>query len=122
MCDPKCNSESQMIFEEGYFLTNNAIKWFWKQFMKNEDNFIDERFNLLLCDSKNKLPSTIIVTAGFDPLSDEAEEYAYLLHKNNNDVKQLHYPSLFHGFASMTRLKNADKAVCDFLSEYKKLL
>jgi hypothetical protein len=37
-------------------------------------------------------------------------------------VKQLHYPSLFHGFASMTRLKNADKAVCDFLSEYKKLL
>ena len=122
MCDPKCNSESQNIFEEGYFLTNNAIKWFWKQFMNNKDNSSDERFNLLLFDSKNKLPSTIIVTAGFDPLSDEAEEYAYLLHKNNNYVKQLHYPSLFHGFASMTRLKNADKAVCDFLSEYKRLL
>ena len=23
----------------------------------------------------------------------------------NNNVKQLHYPSMFHGFATMTRLK-----------------
>ena len=71
---------------------------------------------------KTTLPKTIIVTAGFDPLSDEAENYAFLLHKNGTFVKQLHYPSLFHGFASMTRLKAARKAVNDFLSEYKKIL
>jgi len=29
---------------------------------------------------------------------------------------------LFHGFASMTRLKAARKAVNDFLSEYKEIL
>jgi acetyl esterase len=55
-------------------------------------------------------------------LCDEAEKYAFLLHQNNNYVKQLHYPSLFHGFASMTRLKAAQKAVNDFLSEYKEIL
>jgi acetyl esterase len=37
-------------------------------------------------------------------------------------VKQLHYPSLFHGFASMTRLKAAKLAVNDFLAEYKEIL
>ncbi len=69
-----------------------------------------------------ELPKTIIVTAGFDPLSDEAEEYAFKIHENDNYVKQLHYPSLFHGFASMTRLKAAKKAVDDFLTEYKQIL
>ena len=68
------------------------------------------------------LPKTIIVTAGFDPLSDEAEEYAFKIHQNGNYVKQLHYPSLFHGFASMTRLKAAKKAVDDFLFHYKEIL
>ena len=58
----------------------------------------------------------------FDPLSDEAEKYAYLLHEKGNNVKQLHYPSMFHGFASMTRLNSAKIAVVDFLTEYKKIL
>jgi acetyl esterase len=79
-------------------------------------------FNLMKYKQEVKLPQTIIVTAGFDPLSDEAENYAFLLHNNGTFVKQLHYPSLFHGFASMTRLKAAKKAVDDFLSEYKKIL
>ena len=79
-------------------------------------------FNLMQYKQKVKLPQTIIVTAGFDPLSDEAENYAFLLHNNGTFVKQLHYPSLFHGFASMTRLKAAKKAVDDFLTEYKQIL
>ena len=53
---------------------------------------------------------------------DEAEEFAFLLHENDNTVIQLHYPSLFHGFASMTRLKSAKLAVDDFLREYKEIL
>ena len=73
-------------------------------------------------DFEKKLPSTIIVTAGFDPLCDEGEIYAYLLHKGKHNVKQLHYPAMFHGFASVTKLKAAQIAVEDFLREYKKIL
>ena len=73
-------------------------------------------------DTTIQQPKTILVTAGFDPLVDEAEEFAFLLHENDNTVIQLHYPSLFHGFASMTRLKSAKLAVDDFLREYKEIL
>ena len=55
-------------------------------------------------------------------IRDRQKKYAFLLHEKGIFVKQLHYPSLFHGFASMTRLKSANKAVNDFLSEYKKML
>ena len=122
MCDPGCNSESSLLFKEGYLLTKKAMEWFWDKFRRNLQDDENSSFNLLLLNPECKIPRTIIVTAGFDPLCDEAEKYAFLLHQNNNYVKQLHYPSLFHGFASMTRLKAAQKAVNDFLSEYKEIL
>ena len=122
MCDPNCDSESTELFKEGYLLTKNAMEWFWDKFRGSDKDNNLSTFNLMLLDSKKKLPKTIIITAGFDPLSDEGEKYAFLLHQNGNYVKQLHYPSLFHGFASMTRLKSAKKAVNDFLSAYKEIL
>ena len=122
MCDPKCNSRSIELFQSGYLLTKEAMIWFWEKFRKTSQDDTNKTFNLMLYTDDMELPKTIIVTAGFDPLSDEAEEYAFKLHENDNYVKQLHYPSLFHGFASMTRLKAAKKAVDDFLKEYKQIL
>ena len=122
MCDPSCSSESYTLFEENYLLTKKAMIWFWDKLINSKDNIDDECLNLMKVNLENKLPKTIIVTAGFDPLSDEAEKYAYLLHEKGNNVKQLHYPSMFHGFASMTRLNSAKIAVVDFLTEYKKIL
>ena len=122
MCDPKCNSQSIELFQSGYLLTKEAMIWFWEKFRKTSQDDANKAFNLMLYTDDMELPKTIIVTAGFDPLSDEAEEYAFKLHENDNYVKQLHYPSLFHGFASMTRLKAAKKAVDDFLTEYKQIL
>ena len=122
MCDPSCENESYELFKDKYLLTKKAMQWFWEKFKYNNKNESMNTFNLLLYKGVPKLPKTIIVTAGFDPLSDEGENYAFLLHQSGTSVKQLHYPSLFHGFASMTRLKAAKKAVNDFLHEYKKIL
>ena len=122
MCDPSCDNESYELFKDKYLLTKKAMQWFWEKFKYNNKNESMNTFNLLLYKGVPKLPKTIIVTAGFDPLSDEGENYAFLLHQSGTSVKQLHYPSLFHGFASMTRLKAAKKAVNDFLNEYKKIL
>ena len=122
MCDPSCDNESYELFKDKYLLTKKAMQWFWEKFKYNNKNESMNTFNLLLYKGVPKLPKTIIVTAGFDPLSDEGENYAFLLHQSGTSVKQLHYPSLFHGFASMTRLKASKKAVNDFLHEYKKIL
>ena len=122
MCDPKCQSESIELFKSNYLLTKEAMRWFWEKFRGTNKDDSNNLFNLNLIETNMKLPKTIIVTAGFDPLSDEAEEYAFKIHQNGNYVKQLHYPSLFHGFASMTRLKAAKKAVDDFLFHYKEIL
>jgi acetyl esterase len=122
MCDPNCKSESYDDLAEDFLLTKSTMIWFWRKFGNNEANKKDQSFNLLKLDTDLKMPNTIIVTAGFDPLCDDGEKYAYLLHKKGDKVKQLHYPNMFHGFASATKLKASRIAVDDFLREYKKIL
>ena len=101
---------------------NQDLFWFWDKFKDNEENKDDPLFNHLKFDLKKKFPATIIVTAGFDPICDEGNEYAEILKKQGTNIKVLNYPTLFHNFAFMTKLKAAKKAVHDFLDEYKKIV
>tara|TARA_B100001113_G_scaffold115108_1_gene93831 strand:- start:1154 stop:2191 length:1038 start_codon:yes stop_codon:yes gene_type:complete len=121
MTDPSCNSKSQNDFSEGYFLSQKAMIWFWEQLMESNNNLNDPAFNLTI-DPNVKLPKTLIITAGFDPLSDEGEAYARLLDSLDNEVQQIHYPHLIHGFVNMTALKAAKDATRDLLKTYKNFL
>ena len=121
MTDPSCNSKSQIDFKSGFLLSQKAMIWFWEQLMNSRDNLHDPVFNLTI-DSNKTLPKTLIITAGFDPLSDEGEAYARLLDNAGNEVQQIHYPHLIHGFVNMTALKAAKLATKDLLKTYKNFL
>ena len=121
MTDPTCNSKSQNDFSDGFFLSQKAMIWFWKQLMDSSKNLTDPAFNLTV-NPNVKLPKTLIITAGFDPLSDEGEAYARLLDSSDNEVQQIHYPHLIHGFVNMTALKAAKEATRDLLKTYKNFL
>ena len=121
MIDPLCNSKSQVDYDSGFFLSQKAMIWFWEQLMYSSENLHDPAFNLSI-DPEVSLPKTLIITAGFDPLSDEGEAYARLLDNIGNEVQQVHYPHLIHGFVNMTALKAAKDATRDLLKTYKNFL
>jgi acetyl esterase len=121
MTDPLCNSKSHVDFASGFLLSQKAMIWFWEQLMNSRENLTDPVFNLTI-DPKANLPKTLIITAGFDPLSDEGESYARLLDEIGNEVQQIHYPHLIHGFVNMTALKAARDATKDLLKTYKNFL
>ena len=112
MIDPLCNSKSQVDYDSGFFLSQKAMIWFWEQLMYSSENLYDPAFNLSI-DPEVSLPKTLIITAGFDPLSDEGEAYARLLDNIGNEVQQVHYPHLIHGFVNKTALKAAKEATKD---------
>ena len=121
MIDPLCNSKSQVDYASGFFLSQKAMIWFWEQLMYSSENLHDPVFNLSI-DPEVSLPKTLIITAGFDPLSDEGEAYARLLDNIGNEIQQVHYPHLIHGFVNMTALKAAKDATKDLLKTYKNFL
>ena len=83
--------------------------------MDSSKNLTDPAFNLTV-DPNVKLPKTLIITAGFDPLSDEGEAYARLLDSSDNEVQQIHYPHLIHGFVNLTALNSAKIAALDIIT------
>ena len=50
------------------------------------------------------------------------EAYALKLHNAGFYLKQLHYPSLFHGFISISLLRTARRAMEDMIDTLKKEL
>jgi len=123
MVSPSLDFPSLERLGENFLLTKEQMKWFWHYFRAEEANNLDSRFDLLKIDNNNKFDTkTVIITAGFDPLCDEAEAYAAKLNDMEKNVKQIHYPSLFHSFINITRLKTAKLATKDIFREIKRNL
>ncbi len=85
---------------EGYFLTKDLMKWFWDHYVPNAKDRADSRVSPIQANLEN-LPPAWLLTAGFDPLCDEGQDYARALCKAGNRVNSLHVPDTIHGFFTM---------------------
>ncbi len=64
-------------------------------------DFTDARASPLLAKHHGGLPPAIIVTAGFDPLRDDGEDYVAALESAGVQVVHIHAANLVHGFMNM---------------------
>lgn len=87
---------------EGYFLTKNAVAWFWSQYVEDEADRTDPRASPLRAEDLSNLPPALVVTAEFDPLRDEGEAYALRLQEAGVAVDAIRYDGMIHGFFQMT--------------------
>lgn len=70
-----------------------------------------------------KMPPTVMASAGFDPLRDSDRAYAAKLRKAGVRVVELEYPALRHGFMQHTRVtKEADRASRESAAAFGKLV
>ncbi len=108
--DDSLDTPSYEAFGQGYFLTRADMEWFWNLYVKDPS----DRDNPLCCPSKAKsvdgLPPALIVTAEFDPLRDEAEQYAQRLKAAGVPVTLKRYDGMIHGFFRLGHL--VERARC----------
>jgi acetyl esterase len=87
---------------EGYFLDRAVMKWFGGHYVPKGVKLDDPRLSPLSAADFSKLPPAYIVTAGFDPLKDEGAAYAKRLKDAGVAATHVEYPSMIHGFISMS--------------------
>jgi len=97
----------------GYLLTTAAMAQFIEWYVPDPAARSDWRASPLHATSHAGVAPAFIVTAGYDPLRDEAIAYAALLTEAGVDVEHRHYPDMIHGFARMGGRIDAGIAALD---------
>ena len=91
---------------DGYLLTAEAMHWFWDHYAPAPADRRNSYASPLLAEDLSGLPATLVMTAEFDPLRDEGEDYARALAKAGVDARFVRYEGFIHGFFAHTRTIN----------------
>lgn len=101
---------SRKLFADGYFLTERMINWFGRQFLGPRPEAWGDPGSLFGgAQDLSGLAPAIVVTAGFDPLRDEGEDYAANLAQAGVPTVLRRFDGLIHGFANMTGISTASR-------------
>ncbi|MCY3622203.1 MAG: alpha/beta hydrolase [Gammaproteobacteria bacterium] len=88
---------------EGYLLTAEAMHWFWDHYAPTRNDRRHPYASPLLADDLSRLPPALVMTAEYDPLRDEGEDYARALANAGVDARFVRYDGFIHGFFAHTR-------------------
>jgi acetyl esterase len=98
---------SHRRFAEGYLLTRATMRWFAEQYLRGAEDAAHWCASPLQRADLAGLPPALVLTAGFDPLCDEAIAYARRLRRHGVKVCRRHRPDQLHGFLLMGRVVRA---------------
>jgi acetyl esterase len=111
--DHEFTSVSMQENAEGYYLTRDAMRWFYDRYLNDAAEGDDPRVSPIRNPDLSGLPPAFVLTAQYDPLRDQGIAYADAMRAAGNDVRMTLYEGLFHGFISMFDLIDAGKAAFD---------
>lgn len=102
MLDATASSPSYDEFATGYGFSSEKSRWYFDQYLPRAIDRRSSRVSPLFERDLSGLPATLIVTAECDPLRDDGERYAHVLHSAGVKVTLRRYPGMIHGFFQMT--------------------
>lgn len=78
-----------------------SMRWFWRNYFGGTETHDDYRAVPAKAETFAGLPTTLVVTCGFDPIRDDGARYGEALRADGVDVEIYEASSLPHGFAMM---------------------
>jgi acetyl esterase len=104
VCDYVEKRRSYETFAEGFLLTAAEMDWFRDHYLPDRDAAHEWRASPLQAPDLSGLPPAYVLTAGFDPLRDEGEEYARALAAAGVPTALRRHDGLLHSFVNQTSL------------------
>ena len=101
--DANFDTPSYMTYQNGYWLTRDAMKWFWSNYLSNQTNVKDPTVSPLQAsiEQLKGLPPALIINGENDVLRDEGEAYALKLLEAGVPVTAVRYHGTIHDFVML---------------------
>ncbi|MCP4177989.1 MAG: alpha/beta hydrolase [bacterium] len=95
------NTGSYHEFKEGYGLSKEKVEWYVKNCFADDKDKYNIYASPLLNEEMEGLPPAYIITAEYDVLRDDGEQYAQKLDLSGVSVRCIRYGGLIHAFLNM---------------------
>ena len=109
-----------MQLDDPALFNRRSVAWYWQHYLASPADGTMLALPLLAADLSG-LPPALVITAEYDPLRDEGEQYAGRLAEAGVPVEQRRYEGVMHGFFSMSGVlddaEHALRQAADFLTE-----
>lgn len=116
--DMRMQHRSHFVNGDGYMLTRASLLWFRSHYLSGFEEREDVRASPILATSLAGQPPTFVMTAGYDPLHDEAIDYASRLREAGVSVHHSDHSGQIHGFAMMNRVMAAAETAVQEVGEW----
>jgi acetyl esterase len=110
--DSDFDTASYRQFATNYFLTREAMKWFWDQYLPDKNSRKEPTASPLRAsiEQLKDLPPALVITGECDVLRDEGEAYARKLMEAGVDVTAVRYLGIIHDFVMLNALSETAAA------------
>ncbi|HEY7990853.1 MAG TPA: alpha/beta hydrolase [Stellaceae bacterium] len=86
---------------DGYFLTRDTMRWFDNHYLKRPEDRKHPHAAPIRAKDFSRLPPAYVLTAQYDPLCDEGEEYGDRLAAAGVPVVKKRYSNMIHAFPGL---------------------
>ena len=115
-------TDSYINMATGYGLTTEAMKWFWNQYLQGFEHNQNPYAIPMVAENFAGVAPAIIITAEYDPLLSDSEEYAERLRSAGVPVTYQQFNGMIHGFFTNMAVTPTSQIAIDYAAgELKKI-
>ena len=110
--DSNIDTASYNSYQDGYWLTREAMKWFWDNYTSDQTDRREPTVSPLQASVEDLkgLPPALIINGEFDVLRDEGEEFAHKLIDAGVEVRAVRYHGTIHDFVMLNPISETPAA------------
>lgn len=96
--DRDFTTKSYIEYATEYGLTTRAMQWFWDQYLQGDQHNENPYAAPMRAQSLAGVAPSIVITAQYDPLVSDSENYCAKLKNDGVEVIYKEFPGMIHGF------------------------
>ncbi|MFC9330461.1 alpha/beta hydrolase [Kitasatospora sp. NPDC057015] len=115
--DHRADTPSLRENDDPALFNRRSVRWYWSHYLADAADGDHPLASPLRAPQLAGLPPATVITAEYDPLRDEGEQYAEALRSAGVPVELRRYPGMPHGFFAMAGVLDAGREAQRYAAE-----